>query len=362
VVSINNQTKEINCKIVYYGPGLGGKTTNLLVIHKKVPKSNKSEMVSLATESDRTLFFDYLPLELGKIKGYDTKFQLYTVPGQVYYNETRKLVLRGVDGIVFVADSQKSKLKETIESYKNLILNLKETGLFLNKIPHVIQYNKRDLQDVLSIEELEEKVNKLKVPYFEAVAVKSNGVFNTLKSISKVVINKYNRMSGIGVSSSKFKKKTSTINTTRKSPEIQTPRPKPTPSPAIPKVEGVDDNIQNYINTRKLKNPTVVTSPSEIKKKITESKPAASPAKPNQKNTHDKPKSDPFLEASDVDEFNYTPENPGYTGLSEELSDENSSFLDIKPDTGMSEGDLPPPRESKSDIDFDPYGDSSQNP
>ncbi len=192
MASINYATREISCKIVYYGPGLSGKTTNLQIIHRKVPNKEKSEMVSLATETDRTLFFDFLPLDLGSIKGFSTKFQLYTVPGQVYYNATRKLVLRGVDGVVFVADSQADKLQENLESFANLEENLREYGHSLDTIPMVLQFNKRDLPNVMSVEELSSFLNKYQSPYFEAVASTGVGVFTTLKAIGKSVIDRFN--------------------------------------------------------------------------------------------------------------------------------------------------------------------------
>jgi signal recognition particle receptor subunit beta len=192
VASINYATREISCKIVYYGPGLSGKTTNLQIIHRKIPDKDKSEMVSLATETDRTLFFDFLPLDLGSIKGFSTKFQLYTVPGQVYYNATRKLVLRGVDGVVFVVDSQMDKLQENLESFANLQENLREYGHSIENIPLVLQYNKRDLPDIYSVEQLNSLVNKLKLPHYEAVAATGVGVFTTLKGIGKSVIDKFN--------------------------------------------------------------------------------------------------------------------------------------------------------------------------
>ena len=192
MASINYATREISCKIVYYGPGLSGKTTNLQIIHRKIPDKDKSEMVSLATETDRTLFFDFLPLDLGSIKGFSTKFQLYTVPGQVYYNATRKLVLRGVDGVVFVVDSQMDKLQENLESFANLQENLREYGHSIENIPLVLQYNKRDLPGVYSVEQLNSLVNKLKLPHYEAVAATGVGVFTTLKGIGKSVIDKFN--------------------------------------------------------------------------------------------------------------------------------------------------------------------------
>ncbi len=192
MASINYATREISCKIVYYGPGLSGKTTNLQIIHRKIPDKDKSEMVSLATETDRTLFFDFLPLDLGSIKGFNTKFQLYTVPGQVYYNATRKLVLRGVDGVVFVVDSQSDKLQENLESFANLEENLREYGHSLETIPLVLQYNKRDLPNVYSVDELNKLVNKYRSPCYEAVAATGVGVFTTLKAIGKSVIDKFN--------------------------------------------------------------------------------------------------------------------------------------------------------------------------
>ena len=190
MVSINYAFREICCKIVYYGPGLSGKTTNLIYIHKKAPPKTKGELISLATDADRTLYFDFLPLDIGPVKGFSTKFQLYTVPGQVYYNATRKLVLRGVDGLVFVADSQVAKLEENIESMNNLVENLEEYGYVLEELPMIMQYNKRDLDEISTIEELEKALNPRGLPYYEAVAVTGEGVFDTLKGISKLVLEK----------------------------------------------------------------------------------------------------------------------------------------------------------------------------
>ncbi|RME81745.1 MAG: GTPase, partial [Planctomycetota bacterium] len=150
MVQINFALKEVNCKIVYYGPGMSGKTTNLEVIHQKAPKERKGELTSIATEGDRTLFFDFMPLDLGKVAGMNTKFQLYTVPGQVYYNSTRKLVLQGADGVIFVADAQRNKLAENLESLQNLKENLAEYSLDIRKIPLVIQYNKMDLPNIMT--------------------------------------------------------------------------------------------------------------------------------------------------------------------------------------------------------------------
>ncbi len=190
MVSINYATREVTCKIVFYGPGLSGKTTNLQYIHEKVPSNTKGKMISLATEADRTLYFDFLPINIGSISGFDAKFQLYTVPGQVYYNATRKLVLRGTDGLVFVADSQADKMDENIESINNMKENLAEYGYNIDDLPIVIQYNKRDLPNILSIEELQQRLNDHDWPHFGGCAVSGEGVFDTLKLIIKMVLDK----------------------------------------------------------------------------------------------------------------------------------------------------------------------------
>ncbi len=193
MVSINYSSREVCCKIVYYGPGLSGKTTNLLYVHSKVPSDTRGKMISLATEADRTLYFDFLPINIGTINGFAAKFQLYTVPGQVYYNATRKLVLRGVDGVVFVADSQPDKMEENVESLINLEENLREYGYDINDLPMVIQYNKRDLPGVLPVETLNAKLNTRGLPHFGASATLGNGVFDTLKLIIKLVLEKAKR-------------------------------------------------------------------------------------------------------------------------------------------------------------------------
>ena len=190
---INYSSREINCKIVYYGPGLCGKTTNLQYVYNKVDPSTKGKLITLATEMDRTLFFDFLPLELGTVKGFKTRFHLYTVPGQVYYDASRKLILRGVDGIVFVADSQSARYDANIESLYNLHENLEDYKLKFDDVPFVIQYNKRDMPDVIAIEELEQELNPEKFPSFPAVAVKGDGVFDTLKCVAKGVLKKLSK-------------------------------------------------------------------------------------------------------------------------------------------------------------------------
>jgi len=217
---INYASREINCKLVYYGPGLGGKTTNLEYIYEKVAPASKGKMISLATETERTLFFDFLPVDLGTIRGFKTRFHLYTVPGQVYYNASRKLILKGVDGVVFVGDSQLDRMEANIESMQNLYDNMAQHGLDLTRIPFVVQYNKRDLPNAAPLGQLQEALNPgwpvedparqralvdpnrpgemlvqeldggwvERVPYFEAVALRGDGVFDTLRAISKLVL------------------------------------------------------------------------------------------------------------------------------------------------------------------------------
>jgi hypothetical protein len=197
MVQINFALREVNCKIVYYGPGLSGKTTNLEMVHQKVPADHRGELTSIATEGDRTLFFDFMPLDLGKVAGMNTKLQLYTVPGQVYYNATRKIVLQGADGIVFVVDSQQDKMEENLESLNNLEENLKEHGVQLSKTPCVLQYNKRDLPNITPVEELEAKLNRYGWPFFEAVAITGDGVLPTLKRLAGMVLESLNKEYGM---------------------------------------------------------------------------------------------------------------------------------------------------------------------
>ena len=185
---INYAAREINCKIVYYGPGLGGKTTNIQWIHQKTRADAKGKLISLATESERTLFFDFLPIELGTIRGFRMRFHLYTVPGQVFYDASRKLILKGVDGVVFVADSQEARMDANIEAVTNLHENLKEQGYDLAKMPYALQLNKRDLPSAVALAELEKAMRVKDEPVFEAVATNGDGVFETLKSIIKLVL------------------------------------------------------------------------------------------------------------------------------------------------------------------------------
>jgi len=193
---INYASREINCKLVYYGPGLGGKTTNLEHVYQKVAPTARGKMISLATETERTLFFDFLPVDLGTIRGFKVKFHLYTVPGQVYYNASRKLILKGVDGVVFVADSQIERTEANIEAMQNLYDNMVQHGYDLTRIPFVIQYNKRDLPNAVSIALLQSRLNPRAVPHFEAVASKGDNVLPTLKSLSKLVLDQLNERYG----------------------------------------------------------------------------------------------------------------------------------------------------------------------
>ncbi len=237
MVVVSYSGKEINAKLVYYGAGLSGKTTNLESIYEAVPETSRGKMVSMKTQSDRTLFFDLLPLDLGEIMGFKTRFLLYTVPGQVFYNATRKLVLKGADAIVFVADSEVGKMDENKESLGNLRTNLAEYGLSLDEIPWVLQYNKRDLPHVYSIQELNGELNpEGKVPFFEAVATESRGVFETFRGISHLLMDKVTRelrrvpMSGGPVRTPKSEETLSPAATTP--PEDRTPAP-PAPVQAI---------------------------------------------------------------------------------------------------------------------------------
>ena len=185
---INFAAREINCKIVYYGPGLGGKTTNLQFIFDKTSEKQKGKMISLATETDRTLFFDFLPLDLGTVRGFKTRFHLYTVPGQVFYDASRKLILRGVDGVVFVADSQEERMDANLEALDNLVDNLKEHGYDIDKIPYVLQLNKRDLPNVLPVDTLKKDLVRRGEAVFEGVAFQGTGVFETLKEVARQVL------------------------------------------------------------------------------------------------------------------------------------------------------------------------------
>jgi signal recognition particle receptor subunit beta len=193
---INYSSREINCKIVYYGPGLCGKTTNLQWIYNKTNPDLKGKMISLATETERTLFFDFLPLALGQIRGFKTRFHLYTVPGQVFYDASRKLILKGVDGVVFVADSQVERMEANIESLENLKINLAEQGAELVNTPYVVQYNKRDLPNAAPLEEMRKQLNPEGVPDFEACATNGKGVFDTLKAVARSVLRDLKQMSG----------------------------------------------------------------------------------------------------------------------------------------------------------------------
>jgi signal recognition particle receptor subunit beta len=239
MVQINFGQREVSCKVVFYGPGMSGKTTNLEVIHKKAPKEAVGEMVSIATETDRTLYFDFLPLDLGQVAGMRTKFQLYTVPGQIYYNATRKLVLQGCDGVIFVADSAPDKMAENIESLQNLRDNLAEMGLTIDDlsspghIPVILQYNKRDLPNALSVAEMNAQMNPQGFPTFEACARDGKGVFGTLKEASRLVIEKLNKEHGQGARSRRTNQSLPTTGTPTGQAAVPPP-PSPTPPRPMP--------------------------------------------------------------------------------------------------------------------------------
>lgn len=229
MVQINFARREVNCKIVFYGPGLSGKTTNLEIIHKKVPDTARGNLTSIATEQDRTLFFDFMPLDLGQVAGMKTKLFLYTVPGQVYYDSTRKLVLQGADGVAFIADSDPNRMNDNLESFRNLERNLKDYGVDIRKLPVVIQYNKRDLPGALTVAELNAKMNAIGAPTFEAVAVKGEGVMQTLKGISKLVVDRLNEEYA----------PVKTAASTAAAPAPAAPRPAAAPPPAARPASGV---------------------------------------------------------------------------------------------------------------------------
>ncbi len=224
MVQINFAQKQVNAKVVYYGPGMSGKTTNLEVVHQRAPEENRGELTSISTDGDRTLFFDFMPLDLGTVAGMKTCFQIYTVPGQVYYNSTRKLVLQGVDGVIFIADSSASMVEENLESLRNLEANMLEYGRSLDDLPMVIQYNKRDLTDALSLEVLEEKLNPRGVPSFEATAHTGQGVFPTLKALAASVLENIHRQ------------QESTLSTAAPARGLAVPEPS-APQPVAPAVE-----------------------------------------------------------------------------------------------------------------------------
>ncbi len=190
---INHMAREINCKVVYYGPGLCGKTTNLQHIYDKTVPGSKGKMISLATETERTLFFDFVPIDLGQVKGFKVRFHLYTVPGQVFYDASRKLILKGADGVIFVADSQRERFEANQESVENLRVNLAENDIGLDDVAYVVQYNKRDIPNVVPVEELRAAINPQGVPDFEASARTGAGVFETLKGTAKLVLSRLNK-------------------------------------------------------------------------------------------------------------------------------------------------------------------------
>ena len=258
MVQINFAQKQINAKIVYYGPGMSGKTTNLEVVHQRAPAPNRGDLTSISTDGDRTLFFDYMPLDLGTVAGMRTCFQMYTVPGQVYYNSTRKLVLQGCDGVIFVADSQESMREQNIESLKNLEENLAEYGKNLAEMPLIIQYNKRDMPGAVSVETLEADLNQFGAPSFEAVANTGQGVFPTLKALAAVVLKNLSKESANNGASAapaapvaaapEAQPQTAPVGAVEQTPQFAAPVNAPAavdaPPAAIPKSDPAQENLQ----------------------------------------------------------------------------------------------------------------------
>ncbi len=237
MVVFNYSSRELTTKVVYYGPGLCGKTTNLQFIYDNMPQGVRGKMLSLATKSDRTLFFDFLPIDLGEIQGMKTKVQLYTVPGQVFYNETRRLVLKGADGVVFVADSQENMLEANLDSLKNLEENLAAHGMKLDEMPLVIQYNKRDLPNAMSVERLNETINRFNAPFYEAIATTGVGVQETLRHVTKLVLLSLNEKYG----KTRSKKSAATPPAASAPPEPPaTPAPAPQPLAEQPPALGLE--------------------------------------------------------------------------------------------------------------------------
>ena len=350
MASINYAIREISVKIVYYGCGLGGKTTNLQVIHRKIPVDYRSDMVSLATETDRTLFFDFLPLDLGKIKGFSTKFQLYTVPGQVYYNATRKLVLRGVDGVVFVVDSAQDKLQENIESFQNLHDNLAEYGIKQGTIPIIIQYNKRDLPNAMDIATLDKMINKYSYPWNEAIANQGKGVFESLKMIGKIVIDNLNKKySRPSFSQPQEPSRPKPSFTTQSQYYV----PKPTPA------QDLSTHKQDYYspNTSRMTPPPVSTPPPKPKSSDDIFyQPKANPPPPQQQNINPSfsPKS-PISEkpSSPNDYYNY-----GSINL-EPMEQQSGSVVNTPFEpiqkTASAPQVQPPPTKTELDLEIEKY-------
>ncbi len=278
----NYATREITLKIVYYGPGLSGKTTNLQYLHKVLDPSRRGKLLSLSTEADRTLFFDFMPVELGKIRDFSIRFQLYTVPGQVRYNATRRLVLKGADAVVFVADSQREMLEENLESLRNMRENLIANNLNPDDIPLVMQYNKRDLPNILSVEELNERLNSIRVPYFESVAVEGKGVKETFEAITRLLLKHISRKHKIDIKREETPLSTVPEEKTKVSKEIKPAVKVPEPAMATKEAEISPDilsEIRDYLIELKSSNNTgeikeginrLITTLEEINKRLAE--------------------------------------------------------------------------------------------
>jgi signal recognition particle receptor subunit beta len=322
MVLFNYSTKELTAKIVYYGPGLCGKTTNLQFIHENLSSNVKGKMLSLATKTDRTLFFDFLPMDLGEIRGMKTRMQLYTVPGQVFYNETRKLVLKGVDGLVFVADSQKEMIGPNIESFKNLEENLKGHGHKLAEMPHVIQFNKRDLPKLASVEELNAAINKYNAPFYETVATTGIGVQDSLKAITKLVLlhltKKYDPRTGAA------KRSSVQVPAAKVPAAAAPPAPEPVPVAAAPVPVSTPDPQPVTVAASASSSPTASATP-EGSSSISEPETAMA----SSMTTHDVPVSiadEPMVDSLGPDTMSAAPQasfaGEEIDGLMDEVEDE----------------------------------------
>jgi signal recognition particle receptor subunit beta len=338
MVLFNYSTKELTAKVVYYGPGLCGKTTNLQWIHEKLPIKNKGKMLSLATETDRTLFFDFLPIEIGTIRGMRTRIQLYTVPGQVFYNATRRMVLKGADCVVFVCDSQEAMLDANLESFENLRQNLEANEIDPDEIPIVFQFNKRDLPNALPIEIMNERLNPRNYPFYEAIALKGVGVEETLKGVTKLVFKSLSAKYGEGAASGAgmgaapsgpTKPAAAAASARAPAPPRASPPPAPPPrakkpTATIPPVAEAPDDLLEHLDL----DAGLETEPPEV---VLDAEPAYPPARPAKK-------VDPTLissrsESDDLRRRISTPANPEFDLNLEEIEEEEAEVEEISLDS-----------------------------
>ena len=341
MVLFNYSTKELTAKVVYYGPGLCGKTTNLQWIHEKLPIRNKGKMLSLATETDRTLFFDFLPIEIGTIRGMRTRIQLYTVPGQVFYNATRRMVLKGADAVVFVCDSQEAMLDANLESFENMRQNLEANEIDPDEIPLVFQYNKRDLPNALPIEILNERMNAANVPFHESVAVKGTGVEETLKSVTKLVFKSLSARYGEGAAASGLTPPPARAPAPPRAPAQSAARSRPITAPPVAPAPSAPDVLGDLALGPD--EPAVGLPPIELEEpeapapvRVSAAAPAIVPAaRPAKVREHD-PQGTLVTNRSEADEIRRRIANPGMVELEMDLEEVD------EPEVGR----LPPPAPS----------------